>query len=130
MPIIVFDIIHGSRIQNDFMHAGDVYEKGKQLGNYEPYRLKYAGAPTDDNLISLQKLLKDAFEAVGQHIIFLSIIHDGIKYINHIPPYIKPDVQTISTGHHWILFRDMLTSLGYEVTTTEYMQVLTAKHKL
>jgi len=133
---ITLDIIRGNFQMNNFMHNMDVFESGKILGEAEQIKIN---ATMEDNhvvdfLSGIIEKLRMAMEddSVKSEQQIVSFI--GIREINSIknssiPPYIKSGVQSISNGSKYILFSKLLESLDYEVTTSNYMHVLTAKLK-
>lgn len=138
----IVDMIYGDAMQNKFMHAADVFEAGKILGSHE--RIKVRAEALDEDaknafLNNLIQSIKSALESEQKVVSFIAIREinliispeetHSIKNTS-IEPYIKPNVQTISNGQQYSLFSDLLNKLGYEVTTSEYMHVLTAKLKI
>lgn len=133
---ITLDVIRGNFQMNNFMHNMDVFESGKILGEAEQIEIN---TTMEDNhvvdfLSGIVEKLRMAMEddSVKSEQQIVSFI--GIREINSIknysiPPYIKPGVQSISNGSKYILFSKLLESLSYEVTTSDYMHVLTAKLK-
>jgi hypothetical protein len=134
---ITVDIISGNFLTNQFMHLVDCFESGKILGN--PRQLKITLELTQDgdeiklvdNFIHNLKsgLETDSDMFVKEVVSFIGIREiDSIKNTS-IPFYIKPGIQTISNGQKYYLFSKLLEQLGYEVTTSDQMYVLTAKLK-
>jgi hypothetical protein len=119
MSIIVLDVICGDKRINQFMHYGDVFESGKQYGEYAEITIE--GEP---NLDKLPENIRTSLEAVGQDVLFVSIATiDGIApkkdYI-----FFKPGIQTISLGKKYSLFKDVLSVLGYNSITDKQMYVI------
>ena len=122
MKIIVDTFIGDGKI-NSMMHACDVFENGKQLATYSQV------AVTGNDSIKLDELvdnLKNAYEQAGSNVVFINIRSIDGKFNSKYTPYIKHNVQTISTGNEYGLFDDMLRVVGYDVTTDEHRHVLTA----
>ena len=131
------DIISAYRIQNEFMHFCDVFEKGKQLGEHERLNLiitykknmKVENRTSKDYFNKLIIDLKNAFSKAGaKNIVFLNIISINNKTVDFLKPYILPDVQTISNGHQFVMFHQLLEQIGYEVKTNKYMAVTKVKY--
>lgn len=119
VAVIELDVIQGSKIQNDFLHAMAVFEEGKQLGEYEKITIK--GNP---DLNTLCENFKKAYELAGRNVVFVGInTVNGIRSKTPIA-YIKPNIQTVSDGDTFWLLKEMLQLLGYKVKTNEHMQVL------
>jgi hypothetical protein len=118
------NIISGPRMQNDLMHGMDIFEKGKQLGKYNCYTLTFN---TEDGTLpepeTMVKVMKEGLEATDQNVIFIAIDSIGGQKVSDPKAYIKPDVNAISDGSSWFLFKDLLVKLGYEVTTDDHMCV-------
>jgi hypothetical protein len=123
---VVLDVFGGDKMlkfQNEFMHCGDVFEKGKQLA--EHFQIVVSGKPDLDKLC---ENFKNAFEKASEgYILFVAIRSiDGIRS-KEPKAYIKEGIQTLSMMQHdtlgWSLFKDVLTHLGYEVKTNQYMMV-------
>jgi hypothetical protein len=118
---IILDVVHGDAKMNAFMHAADVFEYGKQLGELQSFEV--AGDP---DLDKLSENIKELFEKVDRNVSFVGIrTIDGVRVEPR--PYIRPDTQSISDGHNFGLFKELLEALGYKVETTQYMQVTTVK---
>lgn len=122
---IVLDVLGGdkkSKFQNDFMHACDVFEKGKQYATY--FQVTITGTP---DLSKLCENFKNSYEqATDGYVIFVAIRSiDGIR--SQIPhAFIKEYVQSISMINNdgilkWGLFKDILTNLGYRSKHNERM---------
>lgn len=133
---LILDVIRGNFQMNNFMHRMDVFESGKILGEAEQIQVnaKMEESHVVDFLNGIIENLRMAMEddSVKSEQQIVSFI--GIREINSIknssiPPYIKSGVQSISNGSKYILFSKLLEILGYEVTTSDYMHVLTAKLK-
>lgn len=133
---IVLDVVRGNFQMNNFMHNMGVFESGKNLGEAEQLEVTATMEESHvvDFLNGIVENLRIAMEddSVKSEQQIVSFI--GIREINSIKnssisPYIKPGIQSISNGSKYILFSKLLESLGYEVTTSDYMHVLTAKLK-
>ena len=125
---IVLEILYGEGKINKFMHACDVFEPGKQLVTVHEF---YTVTGSNIKLPILCENLKKAFEQAGDK----NVVFVGIKSINDKPvkdamAYIKPETQSISDGKTWGLFKKALEQMGYDVETTQYMQVTKVTPKL
>lgn len=118
---IIIDVVHGDTKINAFMHAADVFESGKQLGEHQT--IEVTGDP---DLEKLSLNLKETFEKADRNVSFIGIrTVDGVRVEPR--PYIRPNTQSISDGHNFGLFKNLLESLGYQVETTQYMHVTSIK---
>lgn len=118
---IILDVIHGDHKLNAFMHASDVFEDGKQLGEHMTFEVK--GTPDLDKLCVN---MKELFEKADRNVSFVAIrTIDGVR----VEPkaYFRPNTQSISDGHRFGLFKEMLEQIGYKVETTKFMQVTSVK---
>ena len=123
---IVLDYIGGNKnakMLNEMMHYCDIFEGGKHFGLYK--QIEITGNPDLNKLIDN---IKDSLELSGENIVFLSIrTIDGFR-VNKYKPFFIEKIQTISTLQNgkfgWILFSDMLKTLGYKVMTDESMNVI------
>jgi Fic family protein len=106
---------------NKLMHAADVFESFKQLGEF--YTLEITGEPDLDFLCeNMRKTLEES----GKSVTFASIVKvDGVP-TNKYPYYLKPGVASISNGHQWALFKDLLNQRGFDVETDNTMKVKSA----
>lgn len=119
--LIILDVIHGEDKLNKFMHACDMFEDGKQLGEHMRFEVK--GNP---DLDKLSVNMKELFEKADRNVSFVGIrTIDGVR----VEPkaYFRPNTQSISDGHNFGLFKEMLEQLGYQVETTKFMQVTSVK---
>jgi regulator of RNase E activity RraA len=124
--VVTLDVFGGDKMikmQNDFMHASDVFERGKQLVKY--FQMEIRGDP------DMQKLCenaKNAFEKGTEgYVVFIAIRDvDGVRCDNPRAVF-KEGVQTLSmerdSGLKWGLFKDILGQLGYKTETNEFMMV-------
>lgn len=124
---VVIDTITGDSMINEFMHAADVFENGKQIGFYEQVVIT---GETEVKIESLVDILKSAFEKVKKNVVFISIREINKKPVFNYKPYIRPNTQSISTGREWGMLKNILETIGYEVETDQYMNVKSAKLKL
>jgi len=128
---ILFDIFEGDDLQNKFMHYCDVFEEGKQLVEYCQAEMEFTENENDkltlNDFNNLTVTLKTSYEHAGRNIVFVSIREVDDKKTNEYLPFIKEGVQTISTGHQWGMFHNMLEQIGYKVETNEHMAVTNAK---
>lgn len=123
---IVLDVFGGDKmlkLQNNFMHCGDVFEKGKHLS--EHFKITITGKP---NLDKLCENFKNSFEKASEgYILFVAIRSINGERCKEPKAYIKEGIQTLSMVQNgelgWSLFRDILSQLGYEVKTNQYMMV-------
>ena len=120
---IRLDVISSDKKINDFMHAADVFEQGKQLGMYECMEIT---GTAEVNIFKIVNVLKDALEKCNKNVVFIGIRSIDDLIFNFPGPYIMKDVQSISSGRKYGLFRDQLVGLGYEVETDEHMRVTSA----
>jgi hypothetical protein len=120
---IRLDVISSDKRINDFMHAADVFEQGKQLGKYECMEVT---GTAEINIFNLINVLKNALENCDKNVVFIGIRSIDDLIFNFPAPYIMKDVQSISDGSKWGLFRDQLIRLGYEVETDQFMRVTSA----
>ena len=81
--------------------------------------------PIDFNQVIIK--LKLSLEEVKRNVVFIGIREVDDKKTNEYLPFIKEGVQTISTGHQWGMFHNMLEQIGYKVETNEHMAVTNAK---
>jgi hypothetical protein len=111
-----------TKFQNDFMHAGDVFEKGKQLAKFFQAEIK-----GDPNLDMVCENFKNAMDRAGGYSVFVAIRSVDGERCTEPRAYIMEGVQTISMEQNgslgWGLFKDMLETLGYTVETNEHMVV-------
>jgi len=123
---VTLDIFEGDSTLNAFMHASDVFEKGKQLAEASQleFDIEVDGEPDMDKII---ENVKTVYETNKRNVIFLSIREVDGKKVNHYPLYLKAGVQSISDGHKFGLFKDWLEHIGYETRTNEFMVVEEAK---
>lgn len=121
---IYVDIIHGDKKRDAFMHACDVFENSKVLGDYDALVVT---AEEDAKLDELCDNLKDAYEKCGRIVSFVSIKRVDDTFTNDYKRYIRPETSAISNGNNWGLFRDVLKKIGYEAETNENMRVTSAK---
>jgi len=119
---IELDLFYGDDFKNRFMHAADVFEQGKQLAEYNQFVV--TGTP---DLNKLCDNMKNALEKTGKNVVLVAIRSINGKRVTP-RPYIKPNVQTISDGKKFGLFKDMLERIGYKVDVSECMQVINIKH--
>lgn len=121
---VKIDVIMGKKIMNNFMHACDMFENSKQLGEYE--QMVVSGEPGMD-MKNLTRNLKDALEQSGMNVVFVSIRQVGPTLTNDFDRYIMPGVSAITNGHNWGMFHKLLKGLGYEVETDQQMKVMSVK---
>lgn len=131
---LTYDMFYGDRQLNAFMHAADVFEKGKQLANFQRFDMEFE--LEEDSRVAtsedIQKIFDHLREATTKeyNLVFLSIrAVDGVA-TNEFEPYIKEGVQSISDGKGWGMFHEMLKRIGYDVEHTQFMQVTKAKLKI
>lgn len=121
---VILDVIAGDGMRNKFMHYADMFEDSKQLGEYQ--QMTVSGKPEMD-INNISRNMKDALEKVGMNVVFVSVRQVGPTLTNDYERYIKPGTSSISNGHKWGMFHELLKQLGYEVETNERMQVISAK---
>jgi hypothetical protein len=122
---IILDVFGGDKMmknQNEFMHAGDVFEKGKELAQY--FQIVITGNP---NLNKICFNLRDAYHKADGYVLFAAINSIDGKRTKDPKPYIKEGIQTLSIEQKgtlsWNLFKNILEQLGYNVETNQYMMV-------
>ncbi len=121
---VILDVFTSNALQNDFMHASDVFEQSKQLASHD--FVKISGTP-EMNFEKMAETVVNAYKEAGQNVVFVCIrMIDGV-WCNKYPAYLMQGVNSISNGNQWGLFKDMLETLGYHVEYNERMQVLSAK---
>ncbi|MDD5649080.1 MAG: hypothetical protein PHF86_01495 [Candidatus Nanoarchaeia archaeon] len=119
---ITLDVIGGDKmdkLKNNFMHAGDVFEKGKHLARL--YQIKVTGDPDLDKLC---ENIKNVYEKASEgYVLFVAI--RNIDEIRCKKPrvFLKEGIHSISNGHEWGLFRNILLDMGYKPKTNEHMIV-------
>jgi len=124
--IITLDVFGGDkmiRMQDNFMHACDVFEKGKHYVSY--FQMQVKGEPDMEKVC---ENAKNAFEqATGGYVVFIAIRDvDGMR-CDQPRAVFKEGVQSLSMMRggslKWGLFRDILGDLGYKAETNEHMMV-------
>ena len=122
---VLVDFFGGNRMAGQIdklMHAADLYESGKIFACYDS--VVVVGKP---DLNALCKHYKAAWEETGGYVVFV-----GIRSINNVrgkgyPLYFKEEIQSLSMVRKgdlcWVLFKDALEALGYEVETDKSMHV-------
>jgi hypothetical protein len=119
---IILDVICGDKmmkLQNNFMHACDVFEKGKHLGQH--LQLEATGNP---NMEKLCENVKNAYEQASEgYVLFIAIRTIDGERCKEPQAIFNKGIQTISDGSNFGLFKNILKQLGYEAETNEYMMV-------
>jgi hypothetical protein len=119
--VIEVDAIFGDKNLNEFMHAVDMFEEGKQLAEYCPLVIT---ANSEVNLENVVENMRKSLDSAGMNVVFVALKSvDGNKS-EDIKAFIKPNVQTLSSGKKFGLFKDHLERIGYQVETDKYMHVL------
>ena len=128
---IAFDCFYGDKKLNQFMHACDVFETGKQLAQFKPFETTLTLEEGKETLSDeeIEKVYNLLWEQTGKeyNLVFLAIRSvDDVK-TNRFKPFIKEGVQTLSDGKGWGMFNEMLERIGYDVEVSQFMQVTEAK---
>lgn len=124
---IEIDFLGGNtqaKFMNEFMHCGDVFEKGKQLAIHDRFIV------TGNDSIDLEKLCErvaNAYEQAGGYAVFVGIRSIDNKPVGNSHAWFMKDVQSISIGTKWGLFKDILNQLGYKAETDEHMKVVSVQ---
>lgn len=128
---VVLDILGGykeDKFINEFMHAADVYEEGKQYAQY--FQLIVEGTPNLNELIP--NILK-TYNQLNGYIVFAAIRSIDDKRCNDHKGYFMENVQTISLNVDgtlkFCLFKDLLKYLGYDCLTDQKMYVVNFANK-
>ncbi len=116
---VELDLFYGDKKLNDFMHYADVFERGKQLADYEQFII--TGNP---NLEKICENVKNALEGTDKNVVFVAIRNINGERVDDPKAYIKPNTQTISMGKKFGLFKDLLETLKYKVQVSQNMEVL------
>jgi hypothetical protein len=137
---ITLDIIGGDpamKMQDEFMHACDVFEKGKRLGEVMAMSVS-ANKNTNNNKTddpnpdptldeTLEKIcqhVKDTFTKAGGFALFVAVREiDGKRCLTPHACF-EEGIQTISNGNKFGLFKNYLEILGYKAETDEHMHVI------
>lgn len=135
---IEIDFLGGDKnvkFMNDMMHAGDVFEKGKQFAVHNRFVLtgtitQNLFGPEDEELNNVCSKLANASIKSGGYAVFV-----GIRSVNgkRVEPraWFMPEIQSISMyqGENlgWALFKDILSHLEYNVKTDQYMRVISVQ---
>jgi hypothetical protein len=123
---IVLDMIggtHHDKLVDQFMHMGDVFEKGKRFGTHCEIVITCSNDPTAEQLIMICKQIKAAMESEKGYVLFIAVKSVNGKRIEDPQAIIEEGIQTISDGKKWGLFRDHLLVRGYQAETNEFMCV-------
>lgn len=122
---IILDVISGDSKINSLMHCADMFEESKQLGKYES--IEVTGVNIDVN--NLITNIIDAYKKCNKDVTFLSIVSIDKILNTEIKPFFKSNVNTISSGTKFALFKDILNRLNYIVETDDRMCVTNVKLK-
>ena len=127
---IIIDFLGGdkqAKFMNEFMHAGDVFEPGKQFAIHERFTV------TGNDSVNLEKLCErvaDAYKKADGYAVFVGIrTIDGKRPENSYAWFMK-GVQSISMKQKslgWATFKSILEQLGYEVETDDSLIVTKIK---
>ncbi len=122
---ILLDIFCRNKIQqfmNRFLHAGDLFEAGKEFAFHKTIEIT-----GDGNLDKLPEITKMALEQTGEEVIFIAIRSIDGKRCKNPRAIFKEGIQSISTIQKdksgWGLFKTFLETLGYKVETDKHMRV-------
>lgn len=118
---VSIDIIQGDKKINEFMHAVDVFEAGKQHGEYQNINFQITGRDEPN----WQSVVNEIFEKSTEqfNVLFVSIRKVDGKTPDESFVRFKEGVQTISDGKKWGLFSNCLNQLGYQCETNDTMHV-------
>ena len=117
--------IFGDRRITAFMHACDVFEKGKIIAGMQKMTMTFKSKS-----ISLKNAgagitsIKEALEKTDKIVAFVHLLQveseDKIlKNNKKIEPYLNTDVRIISDGEKFTMLHHYLTKLGFKVDLTE-----------
>lgn len=128
--VITIDFLGGyskmQTMQNEFMHAADVFEQSKELVMHD--RTTLITSDLEKTLASLHENYKKSVEQVGGYVIFIGICHVNGKEYKDTNCFFKEGVRSVSMLQKgtlgWGVFKDILTKLGYDVVTTNDMKVI------
>lgn len=120
---IHFDLIYGHKRMQSLMRALDLTDKDKKLFG-SCYTLTF-----DAKEKLLKEEIEEVIEAVKESLIGAGaeIAFIGFRSLTIEAVYIRENIQTISNGEKWGLFKDVLEQLGYTVTTSSNMCVTSAR---
>ena len=112
-----------AKFTNEFMHAADMFEKGKQLAAHD--RFVVTGNP---NIKTLCKTIADAHAKAGGYAVFVGIRKINGKRVNKAHAWFMEGVQSITMKQEgqelgWTLFKNILEQLDYVAKTDEHMRV-------
>lgn len=124
-------VISGNKMLTKLMHAGDVFEKSKVLGEIKIFSVDYK----EKEKVTLQRAAKiiepiriglEENEIVSVvHILEVTNGNITTKNEGQILPYINKEVRCISDGHKWGLLSQLIESnLGLKVVTDEHMFII------
>ena len=132
---ILVDILGGdakAKFTNDFMHAGDVFESGKQLAQYESIEIDGNDKINIEELIPNIRNAWESPKGMNGYIVFAAIRSIDGKRCIEPRPYFMQNIQTISMYKNgklcWSMFKDILYNLGYKAITDEHMRVTSVLH--
>lgn len=108
---------------NEFMHAVDVFEHGKQFVYHDGFII--TGNP---DLSKLCEVIANAYEKCGGYAVFVGIRNINGKRAENPHAYFMKNVQSVSMNQGknsgWALFKDILEQLGYVASIDEKMRVI------
>lgn len=122
---VELDLIMGNKSMNNFMHVCDVFEAGKHLGESYTLTLDFTEL---GNFSDKLKVIKDTLEKNGYDVIFIAVNNINGQRVTEWPILFKESVQTLSNGSKYVLFKDLLSKLGYNSVTDQYMRVLSIQY--
>lgn len=123
-------VLAGNKLITKFMQCAGGFESGKVYARF--YEIEMGGTPIDESEQSEKCLIDSVYKKIqhAPHETAIYFIHikeiDGIKNIKY-PAIILRKIQTVSNGDTWFMLEDKLKEEGYEVTTDEYRNVLSAE---
>lgn len=120
---LYFDVIYSNKLLNDLMIAMDLFDQGKKnLGDVKQVVITISQEIVHKHQIDqLIRGMVRIWSEEGKNIVFI-----GYRSLEFSSIHIKPGIQTISDGNKYGLFKDILTTLGYKVETTDIMEVISA----
>jgi len=115
-------------LQNEFMHAVDLFSNSKQLASH----IRIVITTTNPNISTglIQKNIKKIIESQGGYVLFIGICHVNGKKYDDQNYYLKKGINILSMINEktkqlgWTTFKDVLNQLGYKVETTQDMKVI------
>jgi hypothetical protein len=126
---IKLDAIYGNKQMDDMMHFAGVFEPFKKLATHNVIELTAKEALGFKQKQVVIEKVKEALEASGMTVVFISIRTANNVKNTRVPAFIAPGISLLSDGKRCAMFRDVLFKAGYEVATDEHMRVVSARLK-